>query len=72
MFLQAIDPRLVKFWLQFRFVEVRVTESMKIEAVKKALQVSMMRIECEVTATGLFHISNSLLIFLYNQTYYNQ
>uniref|UniRef100_A0A158R4T7 BZIP domain-containing protein n=1 Tax=Syphacia muris TaxID=451379 RepID=A0A158R4T7_9BILA len=34
-------------------------------------QVSMMRIECEVTGTSLFHISDSLLMFFYNQSHYH-
>lgn len=35
-------------------------------------QVAMMRIDCEVTGTGLLHISDSLLLFFYNQRYYHQ
>ncbi|KHN80562.1 Cyclic AMP-dependent transcription factor ATF-6 beta [Toxocara canis] len=35
-----------------------------------ANQVPMMRIECEITGTGLFHIAESLLPLFYNQSFY--
>uniref|UniRef100_A0A915A7D8 BZIP domain-containing protein n=1 Tax=Parascaris univalens TaxID=6257 RepID=A0A915A7D8_PARUN len=35
-----------------------------------ANQVAMMRIECEIMGTGLFHIAESLLPLFYNQSFY--